>query len=87
MKGLHFEHRGEGSYYKVVLHIGNCYVPVSDDILEELSTLSSAPAERFLSAFLRHLGYSSYLKTQIQTELDGETQQVEALQRFLRNWG
>jgi len=87
MKGLYFEQRGEGSYYKVILHIGNCYVPVSDDIVEELSMLSSAPTERFLSVFLRQLEYSSYLKDQIQAELDGgnhRTQQVEALQQFLR---
>ena len=88
MKGLHFEQRGEGNYYKVILHIGNCYVPVSDDILEELKQQASLSTDRFLAAFMDKVGYSSYLKEQIQTELANggdTTAQASALQQFLRN--
>lgn len=69
MSGLKFERRGEGDYYKVILHIGSSYVPVSDDIVEELKKQSALMGDRFLDFFLEKMGYSSYLKDQIQAEL------------------
>ena len=87
MSGLRFEKKGEGDYYKLILHIGDCYVPVSDDIVEELKQHTSATADRFLSVLLDKVGYSSYLKEQIQTELanGGNTStQITALQQSLQ---
>ncbi|GJL54694.1 MAG: hypothetical protein NPIRA02_18260 [Nitrospirales bacterium] len=86
MNGLRFERKGEGDYYKLILHIGDCYVPVSDDIIEVLTQQASAPADQFLSVLLDKVGYSSYLKEQIQTELakGGNTSaQINALQQAL----
>ncbi len=85
--GLRFEQKGEGNYYKLILHIGDCYVPVSDDIVEELQQHASATADRFLSVLLEKVGYSSYLKEQIQTQLEqgGNTSaQINALQQAIR---
>ena len=87
MKGLHFESRGEGNYYKLILHIGSSYVPISDEIIETLKQHMEEPPNQFLSIFLEQVGYSSYLKENIQTELtnagDVDTQ-VAAIQRFLK---
>lgn len=87
MTGLRFEQTGEGNYYKQILHIGDCYVPVSDEIMEELKQHTSATADRFLSVLLDKVGYSSYLKEQIQTQLaqGGNTSaQLSALQQSLQ---
>ncbi|WP_447970378.1 hypothetical protein [Nitrospira sp. M1] len=86
MNGLRFEQKGEGDYYKLILHIGDCYVPVSDDIVEVLTQQTSATADQFLLVLLEKVGYSSYLKEQIQTELakGGNTSaQISALQQSL----
>ncbi|GJL52393.1 hypothetical protein [Candidatus Nitrospira salsa] len=86
MTGLRFERKGDGDYYKLILHIGDCYVPVSDDIVEVLTQHTSATADRFLSVLLEKVGYSSYLKEQIQSELarGGNTSaQISALQQSL----
>lgn len=88
MTGLRFEHKEEGNYYRLILHIGDCYVPVSDDIVEELKQHTSATADRFLSILLDKVGYSSYLKEQIQTQLEkgGNTSsQIGDLQKSLQS--
>ena len=36
MDGLRFERRGDEDYYKVLLHIGSTYVPISDEDVAEL---------------------------------------------------
>ena len=69
MKGLRFERIGKGRHYNVVFHIGSTYVPVSDETVEELKAQSLLPAERFLGLLIDRVGYSSYLKDQIRTEL------------------
>jgi hypothetical protein len=69
MKGLRFERLGNGRYYNVVLHIGSTYVPVSDETVSELKARSLLPPERFLDLLVDKVGYSSYLKEQIQREL------------------
>lgn len=69
MKGLRFERIGKGQYYNVVFHIGSTYVPVSDETVEELKGQSLLPTERFLELLVDRIGYSSYLKDQIRTEL------------------
>lgn len=88
MKGLRFESRGEGNYYKLILHIGDTLVPVSDDIIEVLKQHAGDTPERFLPIFLDQVSYSSYLREMIQTELkeggDADTQ-VAALQTFVKN--
>lgn len=88
MKGLRFERLGNGHYYKVVLHIGSTYVPVSDETLEELKTQSLLPAERFLEFLIDKVGYSSYLKDQIRAELKNAGDpitQVTVLQGAIRD--
>ena len=70
MKGLHFESRGEGNYYKLILHIGQSFIPVSDDICEILKEHTADTPDRFLSIFLDQVGYSTYLRQMIQAELN-----------------
>ncbi len=69
MEGIRFERRGDGGYYKVILHVGSCFAPVSDDIVEELKSKSALLGDRFLDFFLDKVGYSSYLRDQIKHEL------------------
>ena len=69
MKGLRFERIRQDQHYNVVFHIGSTYVPVSDDTIEELRAQSLLPPERFLNVLLDKVGYSSYLRDQIQNEL------------------
>ncbi|MEW6543943.1 MAG: hypothetical protein AB1411_10075 [Nitrospirota bacterium] len=88
MKGLRFERLGNGHYYKVVLHIGSIYVPVSDETLVELKSHSLLPAERFLEILLDRVGYSSYLKDQIRAELKSAGDpltQITVLQGAIRD--
>ena len=89
MKGLRFESRGEGNYYKLLLHIGQTLVPVSDDIVETLKQHAADTPDRFLSTFLDQVGYSSYLKEMIQAELNDSgdsAEQIRTLQNFLKSY-
>ena len=88
MDGLRFERRGEGSYYKVILHVGCCYIPMSEESVEELKTQSAIMGDHFLDFFLEQVGYSSYLKSQIKDELAklGDTpKQVTTLRQAILN--
>ncbi|MBI4400581.1 MAG: hypothetical protein HY581_02975 [Nitrospirae bacterium] len=88
MKGLRFERLGNGHYYKVVLHIGSTYVPVSDETLEDLKAHSLLPAARFLDFLIDKVGYSSYLKDQIRAELKSAGDpltQITVLQGAIRD--
>lgn len=88
MKGLQFERLGNGHYYKVILHIGSTYVPVSDETLENLKAQSLLPPERFLEFLVDKVGYSSYLKEQIRAELKSAgdpVTQVTVLQGIIRD--
>lgn len=69
MDGLRFERRGEGDYYKVILHVGSTYVPVSDEDVEALKKNCTLLGGPFLDFFLDRIGYSPYLKDQIKAEL------------------
>lgn len=88
MKGLRFERLGNGRYYNVVLHIGSTYVPVSDETVSELKARALLPPERFLDLLVDKVGYSSYLKEQIQRELKqagDPVTQVTVLQGAIRD--
>jgi len=86
-KGLKLEQRGEGNYYKVILHIGSTLIPISDDIVEELRTHTALTPDQFFPIFVNKVGYSSYLQEQIRQEvreagdLNG---QMSAIQQFFR---
>ena len=69
MDGLRFERRGDEDYYKVLLHIGSTYVPVSDEDVAELKKQSALLGGKLIEFFLDRVGYSSYLKDQIKAEL------------------
>ncbi len=87
MDGLRFERRGEGDYYKVILHIGSTYVPISDEDVEELKKNSMLLGGQFLEFFLDRIGYSSYLKDQIKAELlkiGDSSQQMSMLRQSLQ---
>jgi hypothetical protein len=87
LKGLRLEQRGEGNYYKVILHIGSTLIPISDDIIEELQAQTSLTPEQFFEIFLAKVGYSSYLQEQIRQELRSAgdlNTQMFAIQRFFR---
>ena len=87
MKGLRFERIGTDRYYNVVFHMGSSYVPVSDETVEELKTQSLLPAERFLDFLIDRVGYSSYLKEQIRSELKSSgdpVTQITVLQGAIR---
>lgn len=88
VKGLRFERIGNGRHYNVVFHIGSTYVPVSDETVEELKKQSLLPAERFLDLLIDRVGYSSYLKDQIRTELKhagDPVTQITVLQGAIRD--
>jgi len=87
MKGLRFERIGKDRYYNVVFHMGSSYVPVSDETVEELKAQSLLPVERFLDLLVDRVGYSSYLKDQIRTELKSSgdpVTQITVLQGAIR---
>ena len=87
MHGLRFERRGEDDYYKVILHIGSTYVPISDEDVEELKKNSMLLGGQFLEFFLDRIGYSSYLKDQIKAELlkiGDSAQQMSMLRQSLQ---
>ena len=87
MDGLRFERRGEGDYYKVILHIGSTYVPISDEDVEELKRNSTLLGGQFLEFFLDRIGYSSYLKDQLKVELlklGDSSQQMSMLRQSLQ---
>lgn len=87
MKGLRFERIGTNRYYNVVFHMGSSYIPVSDETVEELKAQSLLPVERFLELLVDRVGYSSYLKHQIRTELKASgdpVTQITVLQGAIR---
>ena len=87
-KGLRFERIGTDRHYNVLLHIGSTYVPVSDEIIDELKAKSLLPPERFLEFLVEKVGYSSYLKGQIRVEVKhaGDTvTQMTVLQGAIRD--
>ena len=60
---------------------------VSDETIAELKTQSLLPAERFLDLLIDRIGYSSYLKEQIRTELKSSgdpVTQITVLQGAIR---
>ena len=69
MKGLRFERLGRDRHCNIIFHIGSSYVPVSDETIEELKAQTLLSSERFLDLLLDKIGYTSYLKDQIRTEL------------------
>ena len=69
MKGLRFERLGRDRHYNIIFHIGSSYVPVRDETIEELKAQTLLSSERFLDLLLDKIGYTSYLKDQIRTEL------------------
>ncbi len=69
MKGLRFERIGKERHYNVVLHIGSTYVPVGDDVIDELKDKSLMAPEKFLTLMVDRVGASSYLRDQIMIEL------------------
>jgi hypothetical protein len=86
-KGLRLEQRGEGNYYKVILHIGSTLIPISDDIVEELRTHTALTPDQFFPIFANKVGYSSYLQEQIRQEVReaGDLNaQMSAIQQFFR---
>ncbi len=85
--GLRIEQRGEGNYYKVVLHIGSTLIPISDDIIEELQRHTALSPDKFFPIFLEKVGYSSYLQEQINHQVKeggGVTSQIGPIQELLR---
>ncbi len=87
-KGLRFEQLGTDRHYTVILHIGDTYVPVTDEVIEELKAQSLVAPERFLDLVIEKIGYSSYLKEQIRAEVKraGETvTQLTVLQGEIRD--
>ena len=88
VKGLRFERIGKNRHYNVVFHMGSSYVPVTDEIVEELKDQSLLPVERFLDLLIDRVGYSSYLKEQIRTELKSSgdpVTQITVLQGAIRD--
>ncbi len=84
--GLRLELRGEGNYYKGILHIGGTFIPISDDILEELRAKTALSPVEFFRLFVERVGYSSYLKEQIQQEVKNGgnlASQVSAIRQTL----
>ena len=53
----------------MLFHVGNCYVPVTEHIVNELKACALMPGERFLEVLIDKLGYTEYLKERIREEL------------------
>ncbi len=88
MKGLRFERLGRDRHYNIIFHIGSSYVPVSDETIEELKAQTLLSSERFLDLLLDKIGYTSYLKDQIRTELQASGDpmtQMTVLQGAIRD--
>jgi hypothetical protein len=71
----------------LILHIGQSFVPVSDDIVEILKQHTADNPDRFLPIFLDQVGYSNYLREMIQAELNesgDSASQISTLQNFLK---
>lgn len=86
-KGLRLERRGDGYYYKVILHIGSTLIPISDDIIEDLQKHTALPPDQFFLLFIDNVGYSSYLQEHIRQEVReaGDVNaQMSAIQQFFR---
>ena len=86
MESLRFERRGEDNYYRVLLHVGSTYFPVSDEDVEELKKQSAMPGNKFLEFFLDRMGHSSYLKDQIKIELEklgNPEKQISTLRQYI----
>ena len=69
MKGIRVERLGRDRHYSFIFHIGSSCVRVSDETIEELKAQTLLSSERFLDFLLDKVGYTSYLKDQIRTEL------------------
>jgi len=85
--GLRLEQRGDGNYYRVILHIGSTFVPISDDIVEELRTHIALTPDQFFPIFVNKVGYSSYLQEQIRKEVQNTgdlNPQMSVIQQFFR---
>jgi hypothetical protein len=85
--GLRLELRGERNYYKGILHIGSTFIPISDDILEELRAKTALSPDEFFRFFVDKVGYSSYLQEQIHQEVKNAgdlNSQMSAIQQTLR---
>ncbi|MDT3777465.1 hypothetical protein PJI16_07820 [Nitrospira sp. MA-1] len=85
--GLRLEQRGDGNYYRVILHIGSTFIPISDDIVEELRTHIALTPDQFFPIFVNKVGYSSYLQEQIRKEVQSTGDlipQMSAIQQFFR---
>jgi len=85
--GLRLELRGERNYYKGILHIGSTFIPISDDILEELRAKTALSPDEFFRFFVDKVGYSSYLQEQIHQEIKNAgdlNSQTSAIQQTLR---
>lgn len=85
--GLRLEQRGDGHYYKVILHIGSTLIPISDDIVEELRAHTALTPDQFYPIFVNKVGYSSYLQEQIGQEVRNTgdlNAQMSIIQAFFR---
>lgn len=85
--GLRLEQRGDGHYYKVILHIGSTLIPISDEIVEELRTHTTLQPDQFFVIFVDKVGYSSYLQEQIRKEVQNTgdpNPQMSIIQQFFR---
>lgn len=85
--GLRLEQRGDGHYYKVILHIGSTLIPISDDIVEELRAHTALTPDQFYPIFVNKVGYSSYLQEQIGQEVRNTgdlNAQMSIIQVFFR---
>lgn len=88
VKGVRFERIGTDRHYNVILHVGTTYVPVTDETIAELKAQTLAAPDRFLELLVQKVGYSSYLKEQIRTELkkSGDpVTQITVLQGAIRD--
>jgi len=87
VKGLRFERLGRDRYYNIIFHIGSSYVPVSDETIDELKAQTLLSSERFLELLIDKIGYSTYLKEQIRSELQAAGDpltQITVLQGAIR---
>lgn len=65
MKELHFK-KMQGGAYRVLFYIGEFFVPVDEDLIQDLKKQANGSPQEFMNVIQEKLGYNTYLKSAIQ---------------------
>ena len=69
VKELHFK-KIPGGTYQVLFYVGDFFVPVEEDLIQELKKQANHSPQEFLKLIIDKLGFTTYLKSAIQEVLN-----------------